>query len=161
MQELLRNINAVVGVSGSFVCSTDGEVLASVLPGTLDHAMLSVVARTAAQTMAGLQTVRKRKIKDIDLLFAEGRVIVRGLRGGSLCILCAQRVNVPLVNLTADVAAKKIAARLHERAQGQAEVESRAQAQVAPVPAPAVQSEDIPRPERAGHISSFLRPFGR
>ncbi len=115
MEKYLKNINAVVGVTGSFVCNEDGEVLASALPGIFDDAILSAVGRTAAQTIAGLQIVRKRKAGDIDLVYREGRFVIKNLRGACLCILCGPRMNVPLLNLTANVAARRLSEKLKAR----------------------------------------------
>jgi hypothetical protein len=42
------------------------------------------------------------------MVFAEGRLLVKSLSPGGLCILTAKRVNVPLVNMTANVAVKKL-----------------------------------------------------
>ena len=108
MEDILKDINAVVGVTGSFVCNGEGQMSASALPNLFDEAILSTVGRTMAQTMAGLATARRRKIGDIDLVYDQGRLIAKNLREGCLCILCVRNINVPLLNLTANVAAQKL-----------------------------------------------------
>jgi len=108
MEDILKDINAVVGVTGSFVCNGEGQMSASALPDLFDEAILSTVGRTMAQTMAGLATARRRKIGDIDLVYDQGRLIAKNLREGCLCILCVRNINVPLLNLTANVAAQKL-----------------------------------------------------
>ncbi|MEA3459283.1 MAG: roadblock/LC7 domain-containing protein [Chloroflexota bacterium] len=115
MEDILEDINAVVGVTGCLVCDEEGEVLARALPGVFDETMLSVVSRTAAQTVAGLHTARRKKVGDIDLIYTEGRLIVKNLGRGCLCILCVPRINVPLLNLTAKVAARKLARMLGKK----------------------------------------------
>ena len=112
MENILKDINAVLGVTGCFVCDSEGQVLASALPNAFDETTLSTVGRTMTQTMAGLVTAHRRKIADIDLVYDQGRLIVKNLRDGCLCILCTRNINVPLLNLTANVAAKKLAAQL-------------------------------------------------
>lgn len=109
MESILQDVNAVVGVSGSFVCDNEGAVLASALPSVFDEMMLSSVGRTVAQTVAGLELTRRRKVDDLDLVYSEGRLVVKNLRVGYLCILCVPAINVPLLNLTANVVAKKLA----------------------------------------------------
>jgi hypothetical protein len=42
------------------------------------------------------------------LLYENGRLIIKSLDESYLCIMCVQRINVPLLNLTANVAAKKL-----------------------------------------------------
>jgi predicted regulator of Ras-like GTPase activity (Roadblock/LC7/MglB family) len=114
MEEILRDVNAVVGVTGSFVCDDEGRVLAHALPDIFDANMLSPVGRTLAQTIAGLETTNRRKVGDIDLLYEQGRLIVKNLGDGCLCVLCVRRINVPLLNLTANVAARKLSERIKE-----------------------------------------------
>ena len=112
MENILKDITAVIGVTGSFVCNGEGQVSASALPDLFDETILSTVGRTMAQTMAGLATARRRKIGDIDLVYDQGRLIAKNLGEGCLCILCVRNINMPLLNLTANVAAKKLAAKL-------------------------------------------------
>jgi predicted regulator of Ras-like GTPase activity (Roadblock/LC7/MglB family) len=108
MEDILKDINAVVGVTGSFVCNGEGQVSASALPDLFDETILSTVGRTMAQTLAGLATARRRKIGDIDLLYDQGRLITKNIGEGCLCIVCVRHINVPLLNLTANVAVKKL-----------------------------------------------------
>lgn len=109
MEDILTDIGAVLGVTGCFVCDTDGQILASTLSHLLAEGDLSTVGRSISQTTAGLVTSRRRKVQEIDLLYSEGRMVVKPLRGGCLCVLCARNMNVPLLNLTVDVAARKLA----------------------------------------------------
>ena len=115
MKDILNDINAMVGVTGCFICNDDGEVTASALPNLFDENILSTVGRTMTQTMVGLATARRRKISDIDLVYSEGRLIAKNLGEGCLCILCVRDINVPLLNLTAKVAVKKLRAQLAEK----------------------------------------------
>jgi predicted regulator of Ras-like GTPase activity (Roadblock/LC7/MglB family) len=112
MESILEDINAVVGVTGCFVCDNEGKALALALPGVFDVEVVSSAGRTAMQTVLGLQTTRRRRVNDLDLLYKEGRVIVKSLGEGCLCILCVRNINVPLLNLTANLAARKLTKRL-------------------------------------------------
>jgi len=112
MESILEDINNVVGVTGCFVCDSQGKVLASVLPGVFDGEVVSSAGQTAMQTILGLQTTRRRRVNDLDLLYREGRIIVKSLREGGLCILCVRNINVPLLNLTANLATRKLTKRL-------------------------------------------------
>jgi predicted regulator of Ras-like GTPase activity (Roadblock/LC7/MglB family) len=114
MQDILNDMSAAVGVTGCFVCDPDGRVLASTLPASFDSEIVSAVGKTISQTTAGLVTARRRKIHELDLLFSAGRLIVRPLRGGSLCLLCSRNINVPLLNLTANVVTRKLTAVMKE-----------------------------------------------
>ncbi len=130
VERMLHDINAVVGVTGSFVCNGEGQVLASALPALFDEAILSSVSRTTAQTMAGLATTRRRKVGDIDLVYSQGRLIVKNLGEGCLCILCVRHINVPLLNLTANVAVKKLSSLLKA---GEIEAEKGVEVQPPPI----------------------------
>ncbi len=108
MKKLLNDINAVTGVTGSFVCDEEGRILVSALPALFDDAILSTVGRAIAQTMAGLMTERRRKTCDVDLIYDEGRFITKSIRVGCLCILCVRNINLPLLSLAINTAAKKL-----------------------------------------------------
>jgi predicted regulator of Ras-like GTPase activity (Roadblock/LC7/MglB family) len=108
MEKILKDINAVVGVTGSFVCNEEGQVVAKLMPNVFDNNTLSPVGRTMAQTIAGLKIARECTVGDLDLLYEQGRLIVKNVGEGCLCILCVQRINIPLLNLTANVAVKKL-----------------------------------------------------
>lgn len=115
VESILKDINSVVGVTGSFVCDDEGRVLAKGMPGVFGEDLLSPAGRTMAQTIAGLKIARRRKAGDIDLLYDQGRLIVKPVGEGCLCILCVRRINVPLLNLTANVAVKRLEERMKER----------------------------------------------
>jgi predicted regulator of Ras-like GTPase activity (Roadblock/LC7/MglB family) len=108
VKSILEDINAVVGVTGCFVCGSEGEVLASVLPGVFDGEAVSAAGWTAMQTVLGLQTTRWRRVNELDLLYREGRIIVKSLGECCLGILCVRNINIPLLNLTANLAARKL-----------------------------------------------------
>ncbi|MFL7793732.1 MAG: roadblock/LC7 domain-containing protein [Anaerolineae bacterium] len=114
METILQDINAVLGVTGSFVCDAKGQVMARLLPNTLDPKLVTPAARTIAQTIEGLKVTQQDKVGDIDLLYDNGRLIIKSLDGSYLCIMCVQRINVPLLNLTANVAAKKLGKMIKE-----------------------------------------------
>ena len=132
MESILEYINAVVGVTGCFVCDSEGEVLASVLPGVFDGEVIASAGRTAMQTILGLQTTRRRRVNDFDLLYREGRIIVKSLGQGCLCILCVRNINVPLLNLTANLAAKKLTKRLKALSPAETKVKAPDRAKVPP-----------------------------
>ena len=97
------------GVLGSFVCDEEGRTLARALPEIYDDEMLAEAGRTAAQTTSRVvdgETARGRASSIF--LFSGGRLIFKGLDSACLCILCTPRLNLPLLNLTANVAVKKL-----------------------------------------------------
>ena len=139
METILKDINAVVGVTGSFVCDGEGQIVAKVMPNVFDDTLLSPAGRTIAQTIAGLKIAQRCEIGDIDLVYDEGRVIVKSIDEGCLCILCVKRINTPLLNLTVNVAVKKLEEKLKEPKPVQPIAEAESE--------PALESEPEPEPE--------------
>lgn len=123
---------------------------AEFVPAPISDTALSIVARTAAQTMAGLRSVAQRRPGDVDLLYTDGRLLIKSLTRGCLCVLCSPRVNLPLVNLMADAAAHRLSAVLRERAQA-----------AEPTAVAARPKDDKPAAKGTDRLSSFLRPFSR
>ena len=132
MEKILEDINAVVGVTGSFVCNEEGRIVAKLMPNVFDNSTLSPVGRTMAQTIAGLKIARECTIGDLDLLYEQGRLIVKNVGEGCLCILCVQRINIPLLNLTANVAVKKLHDKLKEAPPPEPPVEAKAEPEAEP-----------------------------
>jgi len=154
MEDILRGVSTVVGVSGCFVCDEEGEILATALSNMARDYSLSVAAYTAAQTLAGLRVAKRRKAGDIDLLYRGGRVLIKPLTGGCLCLVCEPRVNMPLLKLTLEVAVGRLQSVLKVKKQ-------RPAAPAVQPAAPAEQAKPQETPAARSSLNSFLRPFGR
>ena len=141
MQAILREINGVVGVTGSFFCSTDGSVVEHALPEQFDAARVALAGRLVNQTFLALETSGQR-VTEADLLFSHSRLILKNLRYGVLAILCTPNLNVPLLNLHANLAVKKIAAELKQSKASAPGLD----AVPPPVPAP---TASMPQPQPA------------
>ncbi len=115
MERILQDVNAVVGVTGSFVCDSEGTLVARAMPSVFHESSFLPAARTILQSIEGLETTRRRRVHELDLVYQEGRMVVKNLRVGCLYILCVRTINVPLLNLTANVAARKLTEMLKER----------------------------------------------
>jgi predicted regulator of Ras-like GTPase activity (Roadblock/LC7/MglB family) len=114
MDAILKDINSVGGVLGAFVCGEAGEVLARMLPGATSDAALAATGRVLLQTLGGLEASRARKVTELEFHFEQGTLLVKNLGGRCLCILCGQKVNIPLLNLTANLALKQLRKELAE-----------------------------------------------
>ena len=155
MEAVLQEVNAAVGVTGSFIVGSSGKLEARALPETYASQTLETVGRTLIQTLAGIELARKRKAGDLDLGFREGRLLVKSLSPGCLCILTARRVNVPLVNLTANVAVRKLKELRTEAPAGAVPPAIQAAAPATPVPA-AVQGGAQPTATVDGRVFSLI-----
>ncbi|MBM3121195.1 MAG: hypothetical protein FJZ97_03285 [Chloroflexi bacterium] len=136
MQVVLEEVNTALGVIGSFVVGGSGKLEARALPDTIPSQNLEAVGRMLNQTLAGIELARKRKAGDLDMGFRQGRLLVKSLSPGCLCIVTAVRVNVPLVNLTANVAVRKLKEMRKEAPATAAPTAIPAGAPTASVPAP-------------------------
>jgi predicted regulator of Ras-like GTPase activity (Roadblock/LC7/MglB family) len=56
MESMLSDVNAVVGVTGSFVANRKGKILARALPSVYDAGLLETVALAMMQTFTGVET---------------------------------------------------------------------------------------------------------
>lgn len=107
MKGILRDINAMVGVQGSFVTDGKGEVVSLVNESDFPEGSLKIVSQEIIQTVRSLRFAHLSP-DEFDLSFGKGRVIARLVGPGMLVILCSRDINIPLLNLTAEVAAKRI-----------------------------------------------------
>lgn len=114
MDMILNDIKSTAGVAGVFICGLDGSVIRASVPSALDTETLGSVGRGLIKTMEGLKIARRKKVVELDLLFHDGRLVVKNLGNGCLVILCTPSINVPLLNLTANVGVKKLTALLNE-----------------------------------------------
>jgi len=108
LRSILDEINAVQGVLGSFVCSESGELLTAAMPARASLPALQNVARAIALTLSGIQRATRRTARDLDLSYAEGRIVLRRVRKGTLCIFCVPHVSVALLDMTTDLAVKQL-----------------------------------------------------
>jgi predicted regulator of Ras-like GTPase activity (Roadblock/LC7/MglB family) len=146
MEAILKDINAVIGVTGSYVTDGAGHLLARALPEVFDAQALELVARNLVQTYSGLEATRRRKVGDIDLVFADGRLIAKRAGDGLLCIVSVKKMNVPLLNLTANVAVRRLNERLKPPTTAKKEARTVATAKAAPPLAPAAEAAPAAAP---------------
>ncbi len=111
METILKEINTVVGVTGSFVCLNDGTVAAQALPEKIPASSVANAARVASQTFQALETFGQC-VSEANLIYGQGRLILKHLPQGVLAILCARNINLPLLNLSIANALKKLSAEL-------------------------------------------------
>jgi len=108
LEKILKEISNIVGVTGCFVSDNEGEIIVSSLPVLYDNTILSAISRIIAETFDGLVVTRRHKVSDLDLVFNHGRFVIKNYGSISLYILCTRNINVPLLNLTANSAVKKL-----------------------------------------------------
>jgi hypothetical protein len=106
MRQLLEQINTLPGVVGSFVRSEAGEVLAHAFPPLFDVAIFQEAANALADIVSGPSGSVGPDL--IDIRFAESRILVRQLPAAHLLLLCSKDVNLQVLNISLNVALKKL-----------------------------------------------------
>jgi predicted regulator of Ras-like GTPase activity (Roadblock/LC7/MglB family) len=108
MQAILAELGALMGVRGSFVCDRDGGVLSRAMPEGTSDAGLAAIGRSLMQTLNGLEVDRRKRPSELGFVYANGMLLVKNMGSGCLCVLCARQANVAMVNMTANMAARKL-----------------------------------------------------
>lgn len=108
MQVILAELGALMGVKGSFVCARDGALLVRAMPDGTNDAGLAAIGRSLMQTLTGLEVDRRKRPSEMEFAYADSMLLVKNLGTGCLCVLCARQANVAMVNMTANLAARKL-----------------------------------------------------
>lgn len=106
MQTILQQITAIDGVIGTSLYNEQGKILAAACPLILDEKQLGTAAGTVLDCLHALQI--PQTLVTMDLRFAEGRLIVRPLTGAYISVLCSKNVNMSMVNITLNLALRKL-----------------------------------------------------
>jgi len=108
VQAILAELGALMGVKGSFVCARDGALLMRAMPEGTNDAGLAAIGRSLMQTLTGLEVDRRKRPSEMEFAYADSLLLVKNLGTGCLCVLCARQSNVAMVNMTANLAARKL-----------------------------------------------------
>ncbi len=106
MKEKLKEINSIKGVWGYFVCDNTGKILEREMPVVfMKH--LALMGKEVTQVVGLLESL-KRSPENLDLLFEDGRVMIRDLRNCTLVIFCDPNVDIPMLRLKINVVISEI-----------------------------------------------------
>lgn len=108
MKAILDDLNDVPGVNGAFVCNAEGKVVASSMQPPIGQDLLDAVAKSLSRTAEGVRSLQGKGSPDIEMVFEAGVLILKPLDPGCLCILCVPKVNIPMLNLTANMAVRQL-----------------------------------------------------
>ncbi|GBD08529.1 hypothetical protein HRbin22_00769 [Candidatus Thermoflexus japonica] len=113
-EELLQEVNAIPGVEGAFLLHEEGAVQGNTLPERYPVEALASAARMIARTFSALEASR-RKVSEVELFFAGGRLLLRRIPGGILGVCCARSINRPLLDLALQPVIRSLGAALKEQ----------------------------------------------
>jgi predicted regulator of Ras-like GTPase activity (Roadblock/LC7/MglB family) len=108
MRAILDDLKDVPGVTGVFVCDGEGKVLASTLQTAIAPELLDRVAKVLGRTAAGVHTIQGKGPLDLEMVYEAGVLLLKPLEPGCLCIICVAKVNIPMLNLTANMAVRQL-----------------------------------------------------
>ncbi len=114
LEELLHELNATPGVEGSFLFDENGTIQASALPARYPAEALASAARIVARALGALEASRRRT-QEVELFFAEGRLLLRRIPGGYLGVCCARQINRPLLDLALNAVVRSLTTTSKER----------------------------------------------
>lgn len=148
MQTILQGLNSVPGVMGAVLSNTRSDVLAHSMPSFFDEKTMNNVATMINDNLIGLQDATGG-VKLFDIRGELGRILIKIMPNMILAVLCEQSVNTQLLQISLNVATKKL-----EQIPAEQLVAASAPAakQVTAPPAPVAQKADIP---------AIMRGFGR
>jgi predicted regulator of Ras-like GTPase activity (Roadblock/LC7/MglB family) len=107
METVLKQINSVPGVIGSMVCKEGGRLLANAFPPLFEEDTLLGAISILEDREAGYGGVAAAA----GLLvfgYYDGRIVIKTLQEGYLFLLCTKSINLQLLKISLEVAAKKL-----------------------------------------------------
>ncbi|GFO54027.1 hypothetical protein GMSM_10340 [Geomonas sp. Red276] len=142
MLAVMQQINSVPGVMGCFVCGDDGKVSEQAFPPLYDLPMLEEAALAITDCALAMEH-STGGLEFLDLRFNDVRVLVKTLTKSYLLLLCQKDINLSLLTMSLNVAAKRldrlVAAR--ESAAQAPQAAPQAPPLAAPMAAPAYQPQ--------------------
>lgn len=145
----LTTLKDIAGITGSFVCTREGRLVAREIPALFEDAVLAEagsrllrVSETFASNGDELETAVVR--------YGEHRLYLKAIPGGLLCIVVSGPVNMPALRMAANLVGRRISPAV-----------ARAQDELPPEPAPAAPAAAPPAPARSGGVPGMRRFRGR
>lgn len=106
MKDKLREINSIKGVWGYFLCDNTGKILEREMPIVfMKH--LGMIGKEVTQVVGLLESLRKSP-ENLDLLFEDGRVMIRSLKKFILVVFCDPNVDIPMLRLKTNVVISEV-----------------------------------------------------
>ena len=135
----LATLKDVAGITGSFVCTKDGRLVAREIPSVFDDAVLW---EAGSRLMRVTETFAARgdEVESAVIRYGEHRLYLKSVGGGMLCIVVSGPVNMAALRMAANLVGRRIAPAVAE-AQLQPPPDS---APAVVTPAAAARAQGIP-----------------
>jgi predicted regulator of Ras-like GTPase activity (Roadblock/LC7/MglB family) len=109
LEPVLQELLALPGTLAIFVGDSEGSVLAAAMRSGEQTDEPSSPVRSVARMLAGLRSLRRSSPQEIDLVFQQGRILVRPIKDRFLALQCERQLNLPLLTMALDEAVKRLA----------------------------------------------------
>ena len=107
MEAILRSVVTSPGVIGGMIANDAGQLLVRSMPDLYDSAQLATVSTILMEQQFGLEDVTGG-VKQLEIRFDLGKLIARSVGDKTLVLLCEQGVNIQVLSIALNVAAKKL-----------------------------------------------------
>jgi len=95
MKEKLKEINSLKAVWGYFLCDNTGKILEKEMPIVfMKH--ITMMGKEVTQVVGLLESL-SRSTESLDILFEDGRVLIRSLKHYILAVFCDPNVDIPML----------------------------------------------------------------
>ena len=121
----LATLKDVGGITGSFVCTQSGRLVAREIPALFEDGVLA----EAASRLLRIRETFAAGGDDLDVAVArygDHKIYLKAISGGLLCVIVAGPVNMPALRMAANLVGRRIGSAV-----------AKVQAELPPAPAPA------------------------
>jgi predicted regulator of Ras-like GTPase activity (Roadblock/LC7/MglB family) len=108
MKDLLESLAARSGVNAAFICDREGRTLAAALSDSGPQRSSEPLASIISQANTTLHSLKRGRMAEIEWVYSDGRVLVRGVGEALLCLVCERSVNLQLLSMKIDEVLEKI-----------------------------------------------------
>jgi predicted regulator of Ras-like GTPase activity (Roadblock/LC7/MglB family) len=102
MKQGLDEINDLVGVWGSLVCSNSGEMIAQLIPPGINKPTIRNTTQHIIDLLVSADKAQEG-LNEIVLHFSDKKIFILDLNVAILVIICTPSVDISLLRLTANI----------------------------------------------------------
>jgi predicted regulator of Ras-like GTPase activity (Roadblock/LC7/MglB family) len=99
VNEILAEFVAHSGVEAAFILDFEGTVISSAFSSSGHQKTPAALSSTLARSSTVLRSLNHEEIAEIDWVFSNGRILVRGLNPALLCLICERSINLQLLSM--------------------------------------------------------------
>ncbi len=99
MEEIVKRIGAIPGISEIFLSDREGKLLASSLREERNEEEVAKASSILARSIFGLEGIGE-KVEEIEINFKKEKALIKNLEGGILCLFHSPKINPVLLRLS-------------------------------------------------------------